>query len=161
MVLTGFYPKMCTGENMRHCECLWYLRIMADTSTRKRKAAGTDTDVLDAVDAGIDDRLRRELEELVTQMCNAINEPKRLLVIYALGKGPRTVNQLAAILGAPQSNTSQHLAVLRNRGLVDVERRGTHVVYALRYPKIIEAVDLLRGVLSDEIARQHALRWVG
>lgn len=106
----------------------------------------------------IDSRLRQELEELVAQMCNAINEPKRLMVIYALGDGPRTVNELASILGAPQSNTSQHLAVLRNRGLVDVERRGSHVVYALRYPKIIEAVDLLREVLNEEISRQHALR---
>lgn len=106
----------------------------------------------------IDQRLRQELEELVAQMCNAINEPKRLMVIYALGAGPRTVNELAAILGAPQSNTSQHLAVLRNRGLVDVERHGSHVVYALRYPKIIDAIDLLREVLNEEIARQHALR---
>jgi len=32
----------------------------------------------------IDARLRQELEELVAQMCNAINEPKRLMVIYAL-----------------------------------------------------------------------------
>ena len=106
----------------------------------------------------IDPRLRQELEELVTQMCNAINEPKRLMVIYALGEGPRTVNELASILEAPQSNTSQHLAVLRNRGLVDVQRRGSHVLYALRYPKIIEAIEVLRGVLNEEIARQHALR---
>jgi ArsR family transcriptional regulator len=91
-------------------------------------------------------------------MCNAINEPKRLMVIYALGAGPRTVNELAEILEAPQSNTSQHLAVLRNRGLVDVQRRGSHAIYSLRYPKIIEAIDLLRDVLSEEIARQHALR---
>lgn len=106
----------------------------------------------------VDTRLRQELEELVAQMCNAINEPKRLMVIYALRDGPRSVNELAAVLGAPQSNTSQHLAVLRSRGLVDVERRGSHVLYSLRYPKIIDAVDLLRGVLNEEIARQHALR---
>jgi DNA-binding transcriptional ArsR family regulator len=108
--------------------------------------------------APLDRRLRQELEELVAQMCNAINEPKRLMVIYALGAGPRTVNELAEILEAPQSNTSQHLAVLRNRGLVDVQRRGSHAIYSLRYPKIIEAIDLLRDVLSEEIARQHALR---
>ena len=106
----------------------------------------------------VDQRLRQELEELVAQMCNAINEPKRLMVLYALSNGPRSVNELASVLGAPQSNTSQHLAVLRNRGLVDVERRGSHVLYSLRYPKIIEAIDLLRGVLNEEIARQHALR---
>lgn len=134
---------------------------MARISAETLNAADFEPTVLEVVDAGIDGRLRRELEELVAQMCNAINEPKRLLVIYALGKGPRTVNELATILDAPQSNTSQHLAVLRNRGLVDVKRRGTHVIYALRYPKIIEAVDLLRGVLSEEVARQHALRSAG
>ena len=62
------------------------------------------------------------------------------------------------LIEAPQSNTSQHLAVLRDRGLVEAERQGNNVVYSLRHPKVIEAIDILRGVMSDELHRQTALR---
>lgn len=108
--------------------------------------------------AQIDGRLRQELDELVGSMCKALNDPKRLLLIYALSSGPHTVTELCAAIDAPQSNTSQHLGVLRDRGLVDTARSGNNVLYSLRHPKIIEAIDLLREVMEDEIARQQALR---
>lgn len=107
---------------------------------------------------GFDPQLRQELEELTASMCKALNDAKRLTVLYALGDGPHTVGELCEILGAPQSNTSQHLSVLRNQGLVDTERQGNAIRYSLRHPKIIDAVDLLRAVMSDEVARRHALR---
>lgn len=91
-------------------------------------------------------------------MCKALNEPKRLMVLYAVAERPRSVGELATYLGAPQSNTSQHLAVLRDRGLVNVARQGSHVVYSLRYPEVIHAIDLLRRVLNEEISRRHELR---
>lgn len=106
----------------------------------------------------IDPLLRQELEELTSSMCKALNDAKRLTVLYALRDGERTVTQLCEILGSPQSNTSQHLAVLRNRGLVDTTRQGNTILYSLRHPKILEAIDLMREVMSDEVSRQHALR---
>src|ERR1044072_377905 len=108
--------------------------------------------------APIDSLLRRELDELVASMCKALNDPKRLLLLYALRYGRYTVSELCEIIEAPQSNTSQHLAVLRDRGLVEAERQGNNVMYSLRHPKVIEAIDILRGVMSDELERQTSLR---
>jgi ArsR family transcriptional regulator len=71
------------------------------------------------------------------------------------------VSELCDLIEAPQSNTSQHLAVLRDRGLVEAERQGNNVVYSLRHPKVIDAIDILRGVMSDELERQTALRAPG
>ena len=102
--------------------------------------------------------LRQELDELVASMCKALNDPKRLLLLYALQDASYTVSELCELIEAPQSNTSQHLAVLRDRGLVEAERRGTNVVYSLRHPKVIDAIDILRTVMSDELNRQTALR---
>ena len=42
--------------------------------------------------------------------------------------------------------------------LVEAERQGNNVVYSLRHPKVIDAIDILRGVMSDELGRQTALR---
>jgi len=106
----------------------------------------------------IDALLRQELDELVASMCKALNDPKRLLLLYSLRHGRYTVSELCELIEAPQSNTSQHLAVLRDRGLVEAERQGNNVVYSLRHPKVIDAIDILRGVMSDELERQTALR---
>lgn len=108
--------------------------------------------------ASIDHRLRRELDELVSTLCKAMNDAKRLVVLYALRDGPHTVSELCEVLDAPQSNTSQHLAVLRDRGLVDTQRQGNNVLYSLRHPKVLDAVDILRSVQGDELARRQALR---
>jgi DNA-binding transcriptional ArsR family regulator len=108
--------------------------------------------------APIDSLLRQELDELVASMCKALNDSKRLLLLYALRYGRYTVTELCELIEAPQSNTSQHLAVLRDRGLVEAERQGNNVVYSLRHPKVIDAIDILRGVMSDELQRQTALR---
>lgn len=103
-------------------------------------------------------RLRQQLDELVTSMCKALNDPKRLMLLYALRDEPQTVGDLCRVLGTAQSNTSQHLGLLRDRGLVSTERRGNTVLYSLRHPRILDAVDILRDVMSDEVERQQELR---
>jgi DNA-binding transcriptional ArsR family regulator len=105
-----------------------------------------------------DPLLREELEELVETMCKALNDAKRLAILYALRTGPHTVTQLCHAIQAPQSNTSQHLATLRDRGLIKADRHGANVVYSLRHPKLVDAIDLLRQVMADELTRQQALR---
>ncbi len=105
----------------------------------------------------IDKALRQELDELVANMCKALNDPKRLLVLYALADGSHTVSELCEILDAPQSNTSQHLAVLRSAGMVETERKGNSVIYSLRHPKAVGVIDDLRGIMADELDRRRAV----
>jgi ArsR family transcriptional regulator len=106
----------------------------------------------------LDPLLRAELEELHTKLCKALNDPKRLLLLYALGESSRTVSELCELIDAPQANVSQHLGVLRDRGVVDAVRNGNTVRYSLRYPKVLAALDLLREVMAAEFERQHSLR---
>lgn len=106
----------------------------------------------------LNEQLRQQLDELVTSMCKAINDPKRLMLLYALRDKPQTVGELCQAVGTAQSNTSQHLAVLRDRGLVSTERQGNSIIYSLRHPRVLDAIDILRGVMSDEVERQQELR---
>jgi DNA-binding transcriptional ArsR family regulator len=103
----------------------------------------------------VDPSLRQELDEVVSSMCKALNDPKRLVALYALRDGPHTVTELCVALGAPQANTSQHLAVLRERGLVKATRDGNRVLYSLRHPRVLEAVDTLRGIVAEESAKRR------
>jgi DNA-binding transcriptional ArsR family regulator len=105
----------------------------------------------------IDPLLREEISDLVGSMCKALSDAKRLLLLYALDDGPLTVGQLCQVIEAPQANTSQHLAVLRERGLVEATRQGNNVVYSLRHTAVIKAIDLLREIRTAEIERRQSL----
>jgi len=102
----------------------------------------------------IDGALRTELIELTATLCHALNDPKRLLLLHVLNDGPASVGVLAGALDASVANVSQHLAVLRDRGLVDSERDGLNVIYSLRYPELIDAIGQLRGILRTELRRR-------
>ena len=105
----------------------------------------------------VDDALRGELTQLTATLCHALNDPKRLLILHALAEGPASVGELAETVGATVANVSQHLAVLRERGLVDSERDGLNVISTLRYPELIDAIDALRGILRTELRRRSEL----
>lgn len=106
---------------------------------------------------GIDDRLRDEYVQLVATLCKAVNDPKRLMLLHVLRDGPHAVGELAEAIDAPQANVSQHLGILREQGLVDTERRGVSVIYSLRHPRVLDAVDIMREVQAEEAARRARL----
>ena len=92
-----------------------------------------------------------ELLALHARVCKGIADPKRLLIINALRDGERSVMELCDELQLPQANVSQHLAVLRERGLVSTRREAQRVFYELTSMKIIEAIDLLREVMAEQM----------
>lgn len=110
-----------------------------------------------ATRASVDQTLRTELEELTASLCRALDDPKRLFLLYLLGSSPMNVGELCEALGVPQANASQHLGVLRERGVVQTQRDGNRVVYSLRHPKVLDAIDLLREVMADEAIRRQGL----
>jgi DNA-binding transcriptional ArsR family regulator len=119
--------------------------------------ATTDADRAPTGGGQLDPGLRAELVELTSTLCKALNDPKRLMVLYALAEGARAVGELADAIDASQANVSQHLAMLRDRGLVDTQRQGNRIIYSLRYPEVVAAVEQLRTVMAREVARRQDL----
>lgn len=93
-----------------------------------------------------------EIYAFHARICKALADPKRLLIINELRCGARSVNEISAALGISQSNASQHLAILRDRGIVAAERVGSNTFYAMRSPKIQQAIDLLRQFMTEDLA---------
>ena len=98
-----------------------------------------------------------ELKLLHGNICQALGDPKRILILYALDEEPRHVTALAKNLGFPQPTVSRHLRVLRQRSLVQTERSGPAVVYRLTDRRIIEILDNMRLVLRDAMDRQSSV----
>jgi len=102
----------------------------------------------------MDQELVKEIYLLHDQVCDALGNPCRLMILYALNGGRRYVTDLAAELHVPQSTVSRHLKVLRDRGLVVPRREGPAVFYELADKRIIEALDLLRSTMYDRLQQQ-------
>lgn len=90
-----------------------------------------------------------EFYELHARVCKAIADVKRLLIINELRDGPRSVGELADALGIPQANASQHLAILRDRGIVTARRAGSTIHYSLTSSKVVQAIDLLYEFMTE------------
>jgi len=76
--------------------------------------------------------------DLTAELFKAIGHPDRLALLERLADGPRCVCDLAAELGLHKSVASKHLSLLREVGLLDVEKRGNQVIYTLVVPCVID-----------------------
>lgn len=86
---------------------------------------------------------------LHSEICKTLANAKRQIILGALRDRELSVSQLVNETGIPQSNISQHLALLRANGVVRSRREGAHVFYAISNPKIIQAFDLITEVMQE------------
>jgi len=105
--------------------------------------------------------LTQEISELHANVCSALADPRRILILYLLSERRMNVGDLAKAVGVSQPTTSRHLKILRERDLVRAKRQGTTVEYHLTDQRLIEALDLLRSVLCDRINRRASLIQTG
>ncbi|WP_145037818.1 helix-turn-helix transcriptional regulator [Paenibacillus sp. Y412MC10] len=71
---------------------------------------------------------------------NALAEPNRLQMVELLREGPLTVNQIAERLQIRQPQTSKHLKILHEAGLVEVQAEANRRIYKLR-PEPLQELD--------------------
>jgi DNA-binding transcriptional ArsR family regulator len=81
-------------------------------------------------------------------VARALADPKRLCVLQCLAGGEMSVRDLSERVGCQVPNMSQHLAVLRNSGLVLTRRDGNVIYYRLADSRIIDACELLQSISS-------------
>ena len=82
---------------------------------------------------------------------------RRIELLDVLANGERTVEGLARQLGLSVANTSQHLQVLRQAGLVATRREGTSVHYRLAAPEVFDLWRALRTLASSRLAEVERL----
>jgi ArsR family transcriptional regulator len=105
----------------------------------------------------ISQTLVQEITLLHADFCSALADSTRLILLYSLSDSPKKVSELTQELELPQPTVSRHLKILRDRGLVEASRQGMSVQYALTDPRIIQALDILRGIMRDGITYRASL----
>lgn len=92
------------------------------------------------------------LRQFKADFFKALAHPVRIRILEILRNGPLSVGQLQEELGVPPSSVSQQLAVLRSRGIVSTDRRGTTVIYAVRDPDLFELLDVARRIFNAHLS---------
>ena len=95
---------------------------------------------------------KQALYEQFAIVAKALGHPLRLEMIEHLAQGARSVEALAAKLGQPVANISQHLQALRRAGIVSAERDGKFVHYSLADDSVLSAFASVRGVAERRLA---------
>lgn len=101
----------------------------------------------------------KEIYEIHASICRCLANPKRLEIINTLRDKEMAASELAGKVGVSCANISQHLAMMRDKGILKSRRDGVNIYYALANPRVIEACDIMREVLFKFLnSRQQLTR---
>lgn len=91
------------------------------------------------------------------KVLKALAHPTRLWMVEELSSGERCVCEFADILDVDFSTVSKHLSVLKQAGILDVEKRGKKVYYKLKVPCILRFIGCVDSVLEAQFNKHSML----
>ncbi len=97
---------------------------------------------------------RKDFYQIHSDFCKTLANPKRQQILDNLRQKEMTVKELMKATGIPQANLSQHLAILRTKGILTARREGIHVHYSLANEKVLKAFDLISEILQEALSTQ-------
>lgn len=106
-------------------------------------------------------RAPRTAPEALARYFRVLGDPTRIKILECLLGGERTVGELVAVVGAPQSRVSNHLACLRWCRFVGSERRGRQVIYRIADPSIAALLKGSHGFVSRNAEHLSSCRRIG
>ncbi len=97
----------------------------------------------------------RKLYQMHAEICKVLTSAKRIEILNLLREGERSVGEIASLAELSQTNVSQHLAFLRQKGMVVSRREGSSIFYAVANPKIFKAMDTMKEVLLEKLREEQ------
>ena len=96
-----------------------------------------------------DEALRDRLDK-AARCLRVLAHPIRLQLIYLLGHGEQSVQELERQVQASQSSVSQHLNLLRDKDIVESRRAAQQVIYRLKDPRVLQLTSLTKELFCKE-----------
>ena len=96
----------------------------------------------------------KEIYKIHAEMCKVFSNPIRLEILNLLRDKEMSVTELIEKAKLSQANISQHLSIMKSKGIVTSNRKGKNIYYKLINPKIINAFDMIREILSERMKRE-------
>lgn len=91
------------------------------------------------------------------EMCKVFSHPKRLQLLNILRDQEMSAGELGVRLGLSPANLSQHLTMMKERHILVSRRDGNMAYYRIANPRLLQAFDMLREILFEQIRQDAAL----
>ncbi len=85
-----------------------------------------------------------------SEALKAMAHPVRLQILHLLSQGEQTVGELEKLLKISQANLSQHLNLMKSKGLLASRRAGNQVFYRLRDPRLLGILALVADLFGQD-----------
>src|SRR3989338_3743007 len=95
----------------------------------------------------------KELYRIHAEMCKVFSNHIRLEILHLLRYDELSVTELMKKSRLSQANISQHLAIMKARGIVVSRRDGKNIYYRLANQKIVRAFDIIRDALVEKMKK--------
>jgi ArsR family transcriptional regulator len=92
----------------------------------------------------------KEIYRLHADFCKFMANPKRIEILFLLDNKEICVDELAEKMGINATNVSQHLSIMRQKGVVENRREGTKIYYKIANHKTLEACLIMRDVMIEQ-----------
>jgi ArsR family transcriptional regulator len=89
--------------------------------------------------------------EFHADVCKVFSNAKRLEILNTLRDREMTASELVEKIGLSKANLSQHMSILKSKGVVVSRREGVNIYYRISNSKIIQACDLMREGLLEQL----------
>jgi DNA-binding transcriptional ArsR family regulator len=89
------------------------------------------------------------------EFCKFMANPKRLEILFLLKGGEKCVEDIADEMGIYIPNVSQHLSVMKKKGVVESRRDGVKIYYKLSSEKILQACGIMRELMMEQIQKKN------
>ena len=99
--------------------------------------------------------MKKSIFELQADICKTFSNPKRLEIINLLKEKEMSNNELMQMTGLSKVNISQHMNILKSKGVVLTRREGVVLYYRIANPKIVQACTLMREVLMEQLREKE------
>lgn len=88
--------------------------------------------------------------EQASRSLKAMSHPLRLKVLCTLGEQEMSVQEIVARVGTSQSNISQHLGIMREKGILRTRKSANRVYYRVGDPRTLRLLSLMREVFCPQ-----------
>src|SRR4030042_1073285 len=96
----------------------------------------------------------KELYKLHADFCKFMGNSKRIEILFLLNNREMSVEEMAEKMNIRMSNLSQHLAIMRERGVVTARREGTRMFYKISTMKILKACLMMGDVMFEQMRKK-------
>ena len=99
----------------------------------------------------------KKIFELQANICQTMANAKRLEIISVLCDREVSVGEIAEKMDIRTANLSQHLSIMKTKGILTSRRDGVHIYYRIANPKVVKACNLMKEIMIEQMEAQAIL----